>query len=84
MKRWLTLKSCLVIGVIVGVIAGPGAACVNCPDTDPADAYRFLNSLADNWVLESGRVEVSDDDLRITYETADGSSWEAVYRRAEQ
>ena len=74
-------------GIAIGLLSAPGAGCrAECPDTTPADEYGFGESAAefsDAWIVESGRVEVSDTQLRITYDTVDGSSWEVVYHRID-
>lgn len=74
----------LVLGIALGFGGTTWSGCAPCPDTAPADDYVFDGALSDSWVEESGRIEVSDTELRITYRTTDGSRWEVVYARVDE
>ena len=63
--------------------AAPVGGCSPCPEVVPEGAYRIAEGRA-AWVPGSGRVEVSDAAVVITYETSDGSTWEVEYRRVER
>lgn len=75
---WIALG---IVGVLLGA-AAPVGGCSPCPEVVPEGAYRIAEGRA-AWVPGSGRVEVSDAAVVITYETSDGSTWEVEYRRVE-
>jgi len=52
--------------------------CGSCPEL--RSAYRIVTDRPD-WVMSSGKVELTDTAIVITYSTKDGSSWEVEYKR---
>lgn len=54
-----------------------------CPDGPGfASSYRIVNEPTD-WVAESGRVDVDEGAVLVTYTTRDGARWEVEYRRTD-
>lgn len=72
--------SCFAVAALVGVMLPLGEGCGSCPDFVPA--YRITEDLPD-WVVGSGRVELTDTAIVITYETMDGAKWKVEYKRVK-
>ena len=79
----------VMLGVLVG-IALPVGGCQECPEYEPEGSYVILDFNDDgqpahnrDWVEGSGRVEVSETTIVISYTTPDDSRWEVEYERTE-
>jgi hypothetical protein len=86
MNRYTTI-SIVLVGVLLG-IALPSVGCQHCPDYEPEGSYIVLDfyetgepSHDRDWVEGSGRVEVDETAIVISYATPDGSRWEVEYMR---
>ncbi len=68
------------VALFLGFSTSGASGCVNCPDQHIAERYSF-EIVMSGWSPGSGRVDVTDSDLTITYSTTDGSKWKVVYTR---
>jgi len=75
------------LGLLVG-LALPSGGCIECPEYEVAPAYRIRDydsigekAHARDWVEGTGRVDVSETAIVISYTTPDGSQWEVEYTR---
>jgi len=74
---------CFALAALVGVIVPLGEGCAPCAGIEPA--YRFVYGQKDWWAPDSGRLDVTDTAMLISYTAAeDGSKWEIEYRRVER
>lgn len=77
----LFARSSLLLSVAVAAAIPFGHGCAPCePEPEPEPFYRIVGNRAD-WVPGSGRVQVTDTHILISYKTKDGSAWEVEYLR---
>jgi hypothetical protein len=75
------------LGVLVG-LALPVGGCQDCPEYELEGSYVILDVNEDgqpahdrSWVEGSGRVEVDETRIVISYTTVDDSQWEVEFSR---
>ena len=74
-----------VLGLFLGV-ALPDTGCVECPEYAPEGTWGFRAyefGRLSGWMPGSGRMEVSETTIVISYTTPDDSRWEVEYERTE-
>ena len=73
--------SCFALAALIGMMVPLGEGCTPCPGV--AAAYLFREQ-PNWWVRDSGRLDVTDTAMLISYTAAeDGSKWTIEYRRVE-
>jgi hypothetical protein len=85
-NRYMTI-SLAMLGTLVG-LALPMTGCQDCSDTQLEGTYVILDydDVANptlDWVEGSGRVEVDQTTIVISYGTPDGSRWEVEFERTQ-
>lgn len=77
----LFTRSSLLLSAVVAAAIPFGHGCAPCePEPAPEPLYRILYH-RDDWEAGSGRVQVTDTHIIVSYKTKDGSAWEVEYLR---